>query len=147
MPRHCIPKDFYGTMWQFGDNTEVVIGTKDVFEPIPDMSNGDDSGFIFQNTQQLKCVKPGKYIVNWNICFNNGNNTTWSAGVLVNDTIQNQTIGCRKLGALDTGSMGGTGIINLVVDDIVELGMANNTNTSNSNIDSSNLVIVRLITM
>lgn len=142
--KSCYPRTFYGTLWQFGDDTEVVIGTIGVFEPITGMSNGDDVGFIFQNGNQLKCTKPGKYMVNWHICFNNSNNVTWSGGVLVNDTIQDPTRGCRKLGALDTGSMGGTGIINLAVDDIVELGMANETTTANAFVDSSGLTLIRI---
>jgi len=137
-------RPYYGNMWQYGDNTQVVITTIDVFEPIPDMNDGNQKGFTFQNTQELKCTRAGKYKVDWNICFNDTNNTTWSGGILINDTIQNQTRGCRKLGANDVGSMGGTGIIDLVVDDIVELGMANHTSTSDAYIDSANLTLISL---
>ena len=142
--RNCKPRTFYGTMWQYGDNTEIIIGTIGVFEPIPGMSNGDDVGFIFQNTQQLKCTKPGKYIVNWHICFNDGNNVTWGGGIMINDVIQNQTRGCRKLGAEDTGSMAGGGIVDLEENDILELGMANESTTANAFIDSAGLNLFRV---
>ena len=134
----------YGTMWQYGLDTEVVITTTGVFELIPAMSNGNDLGFDFQNTQELVCTEPGKYIVNWNICFSDGNNITWTAGVGVNGTVEDGTKGCRKLGALDTGSMGGTGVIVLAEDDIVTLEMANETTTSNAFITSANLTLSRV---
>lgn len=138
------PTICYGTMWQFGLNTEVAITTTGVFELIPDMSNGDDYGFDFQNTQELVCTEPGKYRATWNICFTNGNNTTWTAGVGVNGTVQDNTKGCRKLGALDTGSIPGGGVVTLVEGDIVTLEMANETTTSNAFITSANLTLSRV---
>ena len=134
----------YGALWQYELGTEVVINTIGVFELISGMSDGDDEGFIFQNDRELLVKEPGKYVINWNICFNNSNNTTWEAGVGINRTVQENTIGCRKLGAVDTGSMGGTGVITLEIDDIVTLEMANLTNTSNAVIDSCGLTLIKI---
>lgn len=136
--------NFYGTMWQNGDATEITIGTKDVFEPIGGMSNGSDVGFTFSDAQKLTCTEKGKYQVVWNICFEDGNIKTYSGGILINDSIQTNTVGCRQLGAVDVGSMGGNGIVTLDVGDIVELGIANNTDTSNPFIDSANMSLVRV---
>lgn len=137
-------KNYYGALWQYELDTEVVITTTGVFVPISDMSNGDDEGFIFQNGKELKCVKAGKYRVDWNLSFNDGNNKIWQGGVLVNGVVQVNTIGLRKLGATDVGVMGGNGFVRIERDDIIQLGMANLTDTSNAYIDSAHFTIVRV---
>lgn len=136
--------NFYGDMFQFELSTAVVINTIGVFEVVPDMSAGLNRGFVFQNTQELKVVKAGKYKVDWSISFQDGNNQTWEGAIFINGTKVDSSTAVRFLGAVDTGNFGSHSIIDVEVDDIIDLRMANLTSTSNAVIDSAAISIIRV---
>ena len=136
--------NYYSGMYQYEKSTQISIPSIGAFVIIPDMELEFERGFIFQNTQELLVTKSGKYKVDWNIAFNDGNNNIFEGAVFVNSTAQEQTIGLRKLGSVDTGSMGGTGIILIAIGDIITLRIANMSNISNPEIDAANISLIRV---
>lgn len=135
---------FYGHMSQYQDATVVTINTQGVYEIIDGFAENISRAMTFQNTQEFKIEKAGKYKIDWSTSFTDGNIKTFCGAIMINGTEDLTTAAIRVLGASDAGNFGGTGIIDLAIDDLVQVGIANNTDTSNITIEASNLTITFL---
>ena len=145
MSLEVYPIHVLGEMYQYNDPTAniIIINTSDVWEIIDGMIEGLSNEVTFQNNQELKILVPGKYKVNYNLCWTDGVGNVYEFVVFVNGILQQNTIACgRKGNAVDVVSAGGSGVINLVEDDIITLKVRNRTTTSDIEIISSNLNLV-----
>lgn len=135
--KNCI---FTGSMYQFDLDTAISITTKGVYEIIPDMIETFTDGVVFQNTQELKIVSPGWYDVNWDISFIGSANVEVFGAALKNGVAITQLQSIQKpVTAIDIDHLSAHQHVELVKDDLIQLGIANNTSTTNFVITGAHL--------
>ena len=109
-------------MAQVDESTTITIADAN-FHEITDYTDGDSTngGFVFQNTNELKCVVPGEYMVFQGISVKcSVANQLISSCVAVNGTTEQLTTGRQKTGSSgDEIDISGQYFIQLAKDDIV----------------------------
>jgi hypothetical protein len=92
--------------------------------------------------------KAGRYLIVWSIsCAQNSPTAAieLGLGIMVNGTAQNQGQTHRTIAnATDKGNAGGTGILDLAADDQISLYIANETNTTNIDVEHANVSVVQI---
>ena len=118
----------YGSFYLGYGNSGITILTPSSWTEIPATlyDGGNSSDFTFQNDNELKCNTAGKYKVDWSISFNCKQYQYVYGGVLVNEAIKLNTTAEGSGSDPDNKApdcIGGTGIITLAVDDVINLGV------------------------
>ena len=90
----------------------------------------------------MKANVAGIFQAVWSISFTvaSGTNKEVEGSVMVDNVINTQATGHRKITtASDTGCMGGTCLLDLSAGQVVSLGVLNETDTVNVNVEHANL--------
>lgn len=138
--------DALGHMYQHDTGTTVTISTIAVPVIVGGFSGGQTNYVTFQNSQELKIIRPGRYKVEWQCSFTAGaSNQEIEGAIGINGTFQTSSTGHRKIGTgTDTGSMSGTTILNLSKDDLVQLMLLNETSTNNLGVEHAQVNVFKL---
>jgi len=138
----------HGSMFQHNTGIVITISAAGVPVDINAMSFGAVNGFHSGGTDNnaLVCLVAGLYKVDWSVSFGGAAaNQNFESGVSVNGAIQENTTAHRKVGtANDIGNMGGTGIVDLAVNDLVSVFILNQDGTNDATIDHVNLALIRI---
>jgi len=143
---------YYGEMWVHNDTNfkplEIItqgVWTNVSFN-ITDASSGQTlNGFTFTDeSNALTSLVAGKFKVSYSISVgNDGNNEEYEFAVAINDVLQNNTDSHRKIGAAgDVGNAGGTGFIDIVIGDMINLQTVNVDNSDDLEVHAANLNLV-----
>jgi hypothetical protein len=107
---------------------------------------GKTNGVIFQNAKELKIVTAGEYKADWSMTVNNSaSDRTVEGGVMVNATASLNTVNATR--TKESGvdySVGGSGIITLVSNDLVKLCIEEESGTGTVTVNHANLTIPRI---
>ena len=124
----------HGTMGQENIPTTVTIITAGVPVIVDGMTGGETNNVTFQNSQELKVLKAGKYFISWSVSFNmvSGSGQEVEGTIGKNGTSQSIGSAHRKIGTgNDTGNMCGSTIMDLAINDLVTIMVANESTTVN----------------
>ena len=125
----------HGVMAQHAQSTTVTIVTQSTWTEIASgFTDGSGDGVVFQNSKELKVVKPGIYVLNWNISIQMamGGSVAIVGGITLNGTINVLTTAHANIAAAnDLVNISGTAVLTLVADDLIRLALINLTNTNN----------------
>lgn len=124
----------YGAMGQENIPTTVTIGTIGVPVIVDGMSGGETNLITFQNSQELKVTKAGRYFITWAVSFNMASGSGQEVEGTIGKGGVSQSVGSshRKIGTgNDTGSMCGTTILDLAANDLITIMVANESTTVN----------------
>jgi hypothetical protein len=146
-PISAVKKMIYGSMYGDDINVTVDIAAAETYYEVPSgLSGGECNGMTFQNSKELKVLTAGKYKVDWSMsaeCASAGQYI--EGGVMVNTTAKENTVGAAELvTASKKVCLGGTGIIDLAINDLVKLCVENESGTADIVIDHANLTIIRV---
>jgi len=136
-----------GSMYAGNITKVVTIASSNVYYQVDgSLSAGYTPDFTFQNNRELKCLYSGYYLVNWSMTIvPSAPDQDGGGTVMVNGVSQAQTENHTKLKETSGGySIGGTGIINLGVNDLVSLAVENDTSASNITVKYANLTLFKV---
>lgn len=145
----------YGELWMHKDTTSIInpITTPGVWINISiNSTDADASGQTlngFSYTETCNCLISqiaGKYKIDYSISTGNaGNNQEYQFAIAINDIIQNNTDAHRKIGASgDVGNAGGSGFIDLVINDRINLQARNNDGNADLLVHAVNVNLIRI---
>lgn len=138
---------FYGEMHADNQSILVTIAVVNTHVEIPSgFTGGLVNGFAFQNAKELKCTAVGRYKLVWSISGQSASaNQEFEGSVMLNGTAQTKGSGhSTMVSANKTASLGGTLLLDLAVDDLISLSMANHTGTANFTMEHASLVAERV---
>jgi len=129
-----------------GSNS-IYIAATDTFNTLNNgITAGITSNVVFQNANALKISRPGLYQINWDISVEiAAANQEAECSVAINHVVNN-TMSAHTEQA-DSGrpfSMGGTGLINLKQNDVVQIGCLEHTAIHNIEVDHMTLTATRV---
>jgi len=133
----------YGSMWQFNSMDEVTILIQGEMVAINDFNQGLSNAFVLLDMNRLQTLRAGKYKVDWSESFLDENKKEIQGGVSVNEVLQVETVASIE-GQKGASSMGGTGILDLSLNDEVSLVITNLDDTNGLTIQHANLTLVRV---
>lgn len=137
----------YGSMYNDNNDTTVTIASAMTMVRIPSgFTVGQANNTTFQNSREFVIEKDGKYRIDWSISFSSdtGVNQDTEGAIMVNNVRNAQSTAHRKIAsANDLGNMGATCILDLSVNDVVSLGLQNNTSTANFTVNHANLSLTQ----
>ena len=134
----------YGNMGQDNIPTTVTINTAGVAEIVDGMSGGESNLITFQNAQELKVTKAGRYFITWAASFNmaSGSGQEIEGGIGKGGVVQALGSAHRTIGTgNDTGSICGTAILDLAADDLITIMVTNESTTVNIVIEHASLTM------
>ena len=137
----------HGGMGQENVPTTVTIAVAGTAVIVDGMSGGDTNNVTFQNAQELKVGKAGKYYVVWSVSFNmvSSSGQECEGAIGLNGAAQSFGSAHRKIApANDTGDMSGCAIMDLAVDDLITIMVTNETSTVDIVIAHAGLILVQV---
>jgi hypothetical protein len=138
----------YAQMWADDVAQVVTVASAGVVYAVGGGLTGGlhSAAFSFENARELRCTTPGRYQVTWSMSVRPGSNGDTVAGtVMINSTGLHTCEGSAYFqNAGRPLCLSGTGLIDLVMNDVVKLAVENETSASNITIDHANLVILRV---
>jgi hypothetical protein len=145
------PYATYGSFYCEDAAIATTITTAGLYYPIlSGMITGHVSRMVFQNARELKVLSSGIYKVDWSLSLSvNASDQTIEGMVLsgaAGTTVNLNTVNATR--AKENGvvySVGGTGIIQCVKNELVRLGLENETSSGNIiTVNHANIAIVRI---
>lgn len=135
----------HGSMYQYELGTTITISASDTYYPITSMSVGKLYGFTFaSDTLTVDAGADGRYLASIEASYSDGGNTNFEIALSVNGTIDQHTAAhASTTGSLNT-SASGTGIVDLVAGDAIQLEINNHTNTNNAVIEHASISLVKI---
>ena len=127
--------------------TTVVISAISTPTRVPSgFTVGQTFNTTFQNSREIVADVAGKYDIVWQISFSTAAaNQEIEGFVMVNNAIDIQATAHRRIStATDTGSMSGPCILDLSANDVVSLGVQNETSTANVIVEHANMKMVKV---
>jgi len=137
----------HGGMGQENVPTTITIAVAGTAVIVDGMSGGDTNNVTFQNAQELKVGKAGKYYVVWSVSFNmvSSSGQECEGAIGLNGAAQSFGSAHRKIApANDTGDMSGCAIMDLAVDDLITIMVTNETSTVDIVIAHAGLILVQV---
>lgn len=136
-----------GDMNGYNVAVTVVIAATLTFVRVPSgLSGGINLGFTFQNARELKCNVPGTYLVNWSMSYDstNSNQEIEGAPMLNNAALTTMAAHSEIINAAKPMTVAGTGIVALALNDVVALGVSNQTAIHNVIVEHATLSLLRI---
>jgi hypothetical protein len=123
----------YGSFYMEDGSTATTLTTANTYYPIASgMTGGSENLCTFQNAKEIKITKAGKYHVTWSMSLNSNTSDQTIEGLVLagasGTTAQQQTANATR--AKENGvvySVAGSGIVTCAVDDLLRLGLENET--------------------
>ncbi len=138
----------HGSMYNHDTPTTVTISSSNTAVRIPSgFTAGQTKNVTFANARELVVLKAGRYLIAWQISFQAaaGSNMDIEGFIMIDNVMNTQASAHRKIGTgTDTGSMSGVCILNLAANQVVSLGVLNETDTNNIVIEHANLGLVQV---
>jgi hypothetical protein len=136
----------WGSMYQDDTGTVITVGATNTDYIVTGMSAGILGNTTFQNAKELVIALAGVYQVNWSVSFTVASaNQEIEGAVGVGGVRKASTSAHSKINtATDTTQFGGTGLLALIVGDLVQIVVRNETATTNISIEHANLSLVFL---
>ncbi len=134
----------YGAMSQENVPTTVTINVAGTAEIIDGMTGGETNLATFQNSQELKVTKAGRYFISWAVSFNmaSGAGQEVEGAIGKGGTAQPEGSAHRTIGSgNDTGSMCGTAILDLAANDLITIMVTNEASTINVIVAHASLIL------
>lgn len=133
----------YGEFYQ--DDTGQVITITTVNVDVAITGNTEGSLFNVLHTDgELTIQDPGTYKIDYSVSFSGSAGREIEFSVCKDGSRQPNTTCHRTLGGNDTGNVGGTGIIDLQIGEVITLEVRNETDNANIVIEHLNFVIRRI---
>ena len=138
----------YGSM--YGDNIDqaVTITSSDTYFSVPDnITLGESNAFTLQGDSALVCNTTGLYLVTYSISAQVAAGDEWEGGVLINGTVAlNTTAHSESTQGATTRPQcnSGSGIINLLLNDLVTFGISNHAAAENAIVHHCNMTLLKL---
>ncbi len=130
----------YGEMHQNDGGTVIDITDVGVFVGIGDFNIGNARNVTLNDTN-FSVTQEGYYLINYSVSISGVNNKAFETAIIIDAEVQAAGRAHRKLAANDTGNVGGTAILDLLVGENICIGIANLTNTDDPTIDSASFTI------
>lgn len=137
----------YGAMGQENEPTTVTINSSGTAEIVGGQEGGETNNVIFQNSQELRILKAGRYLITWALSFNmtSGSGQEVEGAIGKGGVAQSQGSAHRKIGtANDTGAMCGNTILDLAVNNLITIMVTNETSTVNVVIAHASLSLMQV---
>jgi len=148
MPVSNPPTILFGTMAQHAQSTTVIIVATSTFVDIGSgFTSGDGTGFVFQNSHELKCTEPADYMLNWNVSLQlaQGANNNMLGGISINGGIKVLTTAHGFIAASnDLINVSGTGFLTVAFDDLITISLANISSTNNFTVEHAAITIFKI---
>jgi hypothetical protein len=134
---------YYGGFHQYEEPTTIVVSVIDTYYQITGNHGHAQSGMVFaSDALVIKDGAEGAYLCTWAASFSDGGNTTFELAIFVNGVQLEDGAGdAGTTGALHNGISSNT-IIPLQAGDIVDLRLANHTNTNDCILQHCNLTLI-----
>ena len=132
----------YGSMYNHDVSTVVTISVTNTAVRIPSgFTVGQLNLATFGNDREITVENAGRYKIVWSISFTAASANQEIEGSAMVDNIYNlECTAHRRIStATDTGAMSGNCILDLDADDVISLGVLNETSTANIIIEHSNM--------
>ena len=136
-----------GSMYNHDVPTTVIIPGVNTPTRIPSgFTQGRAKNVTFQNAREFVISKAGYYDIDWSISFDAASaNQEIEGFVMVNNIMNVEASAHRRIStATDTGAMSGVCSILLAVNDVLSLGVMNETSGSNIIIEHSNMKFIQV---
>lgn len=134
--------NFYGSMYQFNLGTVIAIASAGTYYTVTGMVTGLVKGFAFA-ASQLTCTKAGTYYINYFLSFSNMSGNLTKTAIRNNNSVQESTVS-RTLPGTAQDFLSGGGIVTVVVGDVIELAISNETDADDPTVDYASVVIARI---
>lgn len=137
----------YGSMYIDNGAQVVTITVIDTpAELAAGVSQGELWRMTFQNASELVAQVAGVYAASWQVSFTaESANQEIEGFFMVNGVRTAQSTAHRKIGTgTDTGSMSGTALLNLAVNDVVSIGFSNGSSTANVIVNHCNVALHKI---
>jgi hypothetical protein len=137
----------YGSMAQENVPTTVTIETAGIAVILDGMTGGNTNNVTFQNNQELKVAKAGKYFISWAVSFDmaSGSGQEVEGKIGIGGTGQAAGSAHRTIGTgNDTGSICGSAILTLSADDLVTIMLENESSTVNIVVAHASLTLMQI---
>ena len=125
----------------------MAVASSNVAYPLnAGLTSGLCSGFVFQNSRELKCLVNGIYILNWSMSLTTDTNGDTIAGQIMINNIENHT--CEGSAYFQNNgryqNVSGNTILALKIDDIIKLAVENETSVGDITVTHANLVLNKI---
>jgi hypothetical protein len=144
---NTLTNQLYGEMFSFENLTATEIGTATQFEDVVTLSAGQLNGFVFSGGGFLTASAgtSGVFLITVSVSSQaTSANKDFEMAVFKNDVQQNNITSKRRFSNADLGSQSLGGLITIVPTDIINLQVANLTDTSNITLFDVNLTIHKI---
>lgn len=133
----------YGAMGQVNVPTTVSVAVVDTDYIVDGMSAGYINGFVFQNSQELKTITPGRYEGIWHISFDVSSvGQEIEGGIAVNGVrVDGSSAHAVTQSATEEADMGAPWPIDLAVNDLVQLVVRNVADTEDIVVEHASLTL------
>jgi len=136
---------YYGSMFQFNLGTVIAIAVAGTYYPITAMATGLVNGFTFGGGASLTCGKPGVYRADYNVSFSGMVANITKTALTINSVVQQSTVSRTLSGtANDLQHLSGAGIFRLVLNDVINLEIANETDADDPTINYASVTLNRV---
>ena len=139
----------YGSM--YADNiahTVTVSASDTLYEVDGDITGGTESGMTFQNSKEIKCLTAGKYLATYAISINADGvaQKEIESDIMINGTETGLATSHSEtgIGADRPQTNAGTAILTLAANDVVSLGVANHTDTTDIVVEHVSMTLVKV---
>ena len=140
----------YGEM--YADNISQAVTISATNTPVQvsaGLSGGTQNGFTFQNARELKASVAGQYLITWSMSVScpTANNQEVEGGVMVNAAYKSNGTSHAEVGSSGSNRpdvVAGTCIQTLAINDLVSLGVVEQTSIANLQIQHASLTIFRV---
>lgn len=149
--RFPLVRSIYGSFYVEDGTQATTLTNQNAYYPIAaGFTGGSENGCTFQNAKEIKILVAGKYKVDWSLSISSNNGDVTIGGIILagasGTTSQIQTEGVTR--TKENGveyNISGTGIVTCAVNDLIRLGLENETSAGVIVTTShGNLTIMRL---
>lgn len=138
----------FGSMYNHDTSTTVTMGAAGTAVRIPSgFTVGQTHNVTFQNAREFLVTVAGMYKIDWSISFTmaSGASQEIEGAVMLNNALNVQATAHRLIGTgTDTGAMSGVCILDLAANDVIALGVINESSTNDVVIEHANCTIVQI---
>lgn len=137
----------YGSMYVNNGSQSVTIAGVDTYVQVGGgMSAGLTSGFIFQNSKELKTGELGMYLITWSMSVQCATAVQEVEGTIMVDGTANVTVTSHAelVSANKPQVLSGSGIVSLGANALVSLAVANHTGANNLIVPHASISVIRI---
>lgn len=140
---------FYGEMWFHNDTAgNVTVLTEDAWANVTafeQVDNGQSLNGFSYSSNTLTAIIAGLYKADYHMTFSGTANNKYHTAIAINDVLKLQTESHDRIDSgTDVLGVGGTGFLQVAVDDRINLQMMNEDSSGDGTVFAVNLNLVRI---